>query len=352
MPKNTKKYNHHKIVYLMMVFLLFSFVFLVSCRREEPINPIEDQNIDYVAEATEKKAEATTMAEETTTYSEPMTTTEIPESTEPVKEKTELNENHDEETDIIQEEEISFNNEWEYGENSKIHSGKAKLYRHKDGFGNGITVCINAGHGTKGGDSVMTLCHPDGSPKVTGGSTKEGAIKAMAVSPGMTFPDGTPEPKATLSLARLVKKELLDAGYNVLMIRETKDVQLDNIARTLIANHYADCHIALHYDDSITDKGSFFISVPDEGNYRKMEPVASHWKQHQMLGKILISGIHDEGFPLYNGGEKEVDLTQTSYSTIPSIDLEVGDGGSDISEGTQKKIAIGICNGLNSFFEQ
>lgn len=346
----TKRHNSH--LRRVLGLFLFSFVFLVSCQKQKPIQPTDDQNIDFVKEATEQKAKTATILEEATTHSETAMTTEIPLSAESSKENTENTRQEKEETDVIQEEEISFNNEWEYGENSKIHSGKAKLYRHKDGFGNGITVCINAGHGTKGGDSVMTLCHPDGSPKVTGGSTKEGAIKAMAVSPGMTFPDGTPEPKATLSLARLVKKELLDTGYNVLMTRETKDVQLDNIARTLIANHYADCHIALHYDDSITDKGAFFISVPDEENYREMEPVASHWKQHQMLGKILISGIHDEGFPLYNGGEKEVDLTQTSYSTIPSIDLEVGDGGSDISEGTQKKIAIGICNGLNSFFGQ
>lgn len=35
------------------------------------------------------------------------------------------------------------------------------------------TVCVNAGHGTKGGESVKTLCHPDGSSKVTGGSTSQ-----------------------------------------------------------------------------------------------------------------------------------------------------------------------------------
>ena len=45
-------------------------------------------------------------------------------------------------------------------------------------------MCINAGHGTKGGESVKTLCHPDGSPKVTGGSTAAGATKAALVSGG------------------------------------------------------------------------------------------------------------------------------------------------------------------------
>lgn len=32
------------------------------------------------------------------------------------------------------------------------------------------------------------------------------------------------------------------------MIRENEDVQLDNIARTVIANNNADIHIAIHFD--------------------------------------------------------------------------------------------------------
>ena len=52
---------------------------------------------------------------------------------------------------------------------------------------NGIVVGVNAGHGTSGGSSVKTLCHPDGSAKTTGGSTAAGATKATAVSGGMTW---------------------------------------------------------------------------------------------------------------------------------------------------------------------
>ena len=45
-----------------------------------------------------------------------------------------------------------------------------------------IVVGVNAGHGTSGGTSVKTLCHPDGSAKTTGGTTGAGATKAVAVS--------------------------------------------------------------------------------------------------------------------------------------------------------------------------
>ena len=80
-----------------------------------------------------------------------------------------------------------------YSQNSMINTGKAVLYKNKDSNANGITVCVSAGHGTKGGESVKTLCHPDGSPKVTGGTTSEGATMAIAVSSGLTFPNGTSE---------------------------------------------------------------------------------------------------------------------------------------------------------------
>ncbi len=42
-----------------------------------------------------------------------------------------------------------------------------------------------------------------------------------------------------------------------------------------------------------------------------------------------------------------IDLTQTSYSTIASVDLEVGDKKSDHSSKALKKIADGIVKGMN-----
>lgn len=53
----------------------------------------------------------------------------------------------------------------------------------------------------------------------------------------MTFSDGTAESKVTLAMAKVLKDKLLSAGYDVLMIRDGEDVQLDNIARSVIANN-------------------------------------------------------------------------------------------------------------------
>ena len=71
----------------------------------------------------------------------------------------------------------------------------------------------------------------------------------------MTFNDGTTEAAVTLKMAQALKTELLNRGYDVVMIRDGADVQLDNIARTVIANNTSNAHIALHWDSTGNDKG-------------------------------------------------------------------------------------------------
>lgn len=71
-------------------------------------------------------------------------------------------------TDLQQ---ITLDSTWEYADHSKINTGAAVLYPAPEESGRkGIVIGVNAGHGTAGGVNVKTLCHPDGSAKVTGGS--------------------------------------------------------------------------------------------------------------------------------------------------------------------------------------
>ena len=245
---------------------------------------------------------------------------------------------------------ISLDDTWQYADHSAIHTGAAVLYRAADNRKD-IIIGVNAGHGTSGGSSVKTLCHPDGSAKTTGGSTGAGATRAAAVSGGMTFQDGTPEKSVTLRMAQIFRDRLLAAGYDVLMLRDGDDVQLDNVARTVICNNVADCHIALHWDgDGLSyDKGCFYISVPDA--LKGMEPVASHWQQHDALGAALIAGLQNQGAAIYKNGQMSIDLTQTSYSTIPSVDMELGNACSDHSDEALSRLADGLTEGVNGYFD-
>ncbi|MST57013.1 N-acetylmuramoyl-L-alanine amidase [Lachnospiraceae bacterium WCA3-601-WT-6H] len=249
---------------------------------------------------------------------------------------------------------IALDSTWEYADHSKINTGAAVLYLASEESGRkGIVIGVNAGHGTAGGAKVKTLCHPDGSAKVTGGSTAAGATEAAAVSGGMTFQDGTPEREVTLRMAQILRDKLLSSGYDVLMLRDSEDVQLDNVARTVICNNVADCHIALHWDSGDGknyDKGCFYISVPEA--LKTMEPVASHWQQHDTLGTDLVEGLREQGTMIYGKGNMSIDLTQTSYSTIPSVDMELGNAYSDHSDVVLEQLATGLLAGINTYFEQ
>ncbi len=244
---------------------------------------------------------------------------------------------------------IGLNSAWKYADYSVIHSGSAVMYTATSNRKNRV-IAVNAGHGTKGGESVKAYCHPDKTPKVTGGTTAAGAVKAIAVSSGMTFNDGTPEKVVTLRMAQILKEKLLNAGYDVLMIRDGEDVQLDNIARTVISNNTADAHIALHWDgDGLSKiKGVFYMSVPD--GLKKMEPVASHWQEHERLGDALIAGLQAQGLKVWGANPLDMDLTQTSYSTIPSVDIELGNQCSDHSDHILSMEGDGLLAGINSFF--
>lgn len=249
---------------------------------------------------------------------------------------------------------ITLDSTWDYADHSKINTGAAVLYRAPEESGRkGIVIGVNAGHGTVGGSKVKTLCHPDGSAKVTGGSTAAGAMEAAAVSGGMTFQDGTPEREVTLRMAQILRDKLLSSGYDVLMLRDSEDVQLDNVARTVICNNVADCHIALHWDSGDGknyDKGCFYISVPEA--LKNMEPVASHWQQHDTLGTDLVEGLREQGATIYGKGHMGIDLTQTSYSTIPSVDMELGNAYSDHSDAALRLLAEGLLSGITAYFEQ
>ena len=294
-------------------------------------------------ESTSKAVSETTV---TTTTTVEETTTAVEETTTVKETQAETNAQKPEAKEAG---EIGLDPSWQYASFSKINSGKSVLYKPGEN-GNGITIAVNAGHGTKGGSSQKTQCHPDGTPKVTSGTTKAGATTAIAVSEGMTFADGTPESTVTFEMAKILKEELLSRGYNVLMIRDGSDVQLDNIGRTVIANNVAAAHIALHWDSTTADKGAFYMGVPEVDSYRSMEPVASNWKKHEALGKSLINGLSSKGTKIFSKGRMEMDLTQTTYSTIPSIDIELGDKTSDHGNDELKKLSKGLADGIDSYF--
>lgn len=248
-------------------------------------------------------------------------------------------------------EKISLDSSWEYASYSKINSGAATYYVSTAQTKKNICITVNAGHGCSGGDSVKTQSHPDGTGKYTSGTTAQGEKTSIAISSGMTFKDNTLERTANLNVALKLKDKLLENGYDVLMIRESDDEQLDNIARTVISNNVSDAHIAIHFDSTDNDKGAFYMKVVDVEAYKNMSPVKEHWQEHDALGESLLNGLSNAGVGLWSTRALDSDLTQTSYSVIPSIDIELGDRGTTLTDELYTKYAEGLALGVEEFFK-
>ncbi len=242
----------------------------------------------------------------------------------------------------IEAEEVSLRDDMRFSEYSKIRSGSAVLYRNPAGVHGELVVCVNAGHGTRGGEKVKTRLYPD----ISGRGTAEG----YAITTGMVLSDGVPERDVTLAAAKRLKDELLSRGFSVLMIREEEDVQLDNIARAVLANTYADCHVALHWDSSTSDKGAFFISTPDDA--KAAEPVKSTWERSEALGDSLLEGLRGRGVRIFGSGKMASGLTQTSYSTVPNVVIELGDKASDHGDEALALLAQGLADGIEAYLDR
>ena len=81
-----------------------------------------------------------------------------------------------------------------------------------------------------------------------------------------------------------------------------------------------------------------------------MYPVSTIWQDDDRLGECLITGLEDLGSEIFNNGSLQVDLTQTSFSSIPSVDIELGNATSDCSEEVLMQRAQGILRGVNMLF--
>lgn len=237
---------------------------------------------------------------------------------------------------------IGLNLDWKYAENTKINTGRARLYTSDAADKKNITIAVDAGHGTAGGEDVEVFCHPDGSAKADGSTTCE------AVTKGMTFQDKGTEADADLMVAESFRDKLLSQGYDVLMIRDGEDVQLDDVARAVLANNKADCHISIHFNDSSSGMGAYYVSAPDR--LKKLEPVSKYWNKSKKLGDSLISGLEANGVKISSGGSVEEDVVQTAYSSVISAYVKLGDKTADHSKEACDKYADGLVLGVNKYY--
>lgn len=207
---------------------------------------------------------------------------------------------------------------------------------------NGKKVAIDAGHQARGNSSTE--------PVGPGSSTRKAKVSGGATGVSSKIP----EYKLTLSVAKKLKKELTERGYEVYMIRSSNNVNISNKQRAQRANKSgADIYIRLHGDSSTSSsvKGASGLYPSSSNPY-----VGKLSKSSLRLTKKVLSAYCKETKIRNRGCVVRNDLTGTNWSKIPVTLIEMGFMSNPTEDRNmqkskfQKKMATGIADGIDDYF--
>ena len=167
---------------------------------------------------------------------------------------------------------------------------------------------------------------------------------------------GVPEYELTLDIGLQLRDKLLERGYQVIMVRDTNEVDISNSERAEIANEAdADVFIRLHAngspDSSVT--GAMTICQTPANPYN-----GDIYEQSRALSEnILDSYIYKTGINRQNIWETDT-MSGINWSEVPTTILEMGfmsNTGEDRSmqdDDMQQKMVEGIADGIDEYMKQ
>lgn len=203
-------------------------------------------------------------------------------------------------------------------------------------------IAIDAGHQGKGNYQEEPI----------GPGAKKTKPKVTSGTQGIST--GVPEYKLTLVIAKKVKEELINRGYEIVMIRDSHDVNLSNKERAEIANESgADLFLRIHADGSENSNVSGVSTLyPSKDN----PYVSKLSKSSYALSKAIVDGICDSTGAKNRGAIARDDMSGINWCTIPVSIIEMGymsnkaEDKNMQTEDYQNKIVEGICNGIDDYY--
>lgn len=225
----------------------------------------------------------------------------------------------------------------------EVHEG-TEIYYVGNGERREQIIVIDAGHQAEG----STATEPNGP-----GSSE---MKAE-VSWGATGEYAGAEHALNLEVALLLRDELIQRGYSVVMIRETADVNISNMNRAEIANRYeAAAYVRIHansYEDTSMN-GAMTICQSADNPY---PDCAAMYADSRLLSEsILPAFCRTTGMQQLEIREMD-NMTGTNWSKVPTTIVEMGflsNKSDDMLMATnyfKQEAAKGIADGLDAYFD-
>lgn len=207
---------------------------------------------------------------------------------------------------------------------------------------NGHIIAIDPGHQAKGNST----------PEPIGPGSSETKAKVASGTTGRTT--GVPEYQLNLDVSLKLRDELQNRGYQVVMIRETHDVNISNAERAEIANTSgAEIFLRIHANgsDDTSIKGALTMAPSASNPY-----VSSIASSCQKLSQNVIDAYcASTGFK--NLGVQNYDnMSGINWCKIPVTIVEMGfmsnpdDDTAMQDQSMQYHMASGIADGVDMYF--